>query len=55
MGAAGAQTVDTSSRLARLRELMEAKENSVQAFVVPSEDQRKPSSLFLIFLYPYSP
>jgi Xaa-Pro aminopeptidase len=41
MGAAGAQTVDTSKRLAALRELMNHTENSVQAFVVPSEDQRK--------------
>jgi Xaa-Pro aminopeptidase len=39
MGTAGAQTVDTSKRLAGLRELMNQKENSVQAFVVPSEDQ----------------
>lgn len=39
MGAAGNQMVDTSQRLARLRELL--KQNDVQAFVVPSEDQRK--------------
>lgn len=40
MGANGAQTVDTSQRLADLRALMAKKENNVQAFVVPSEDQR---------------
>ncbi|RDB30249.1 putative Xaa-Pro aminopeptidase P [Hypsizygus marmoreus] len=39
MGAAGAQTVDTSKRLASLRELMVQRDNDVQAFVVPSEDQ----------------
>jgi hypothetical protein len=33
--------VDTTSRLAKLRELMKAEDNSVQALVVPSEDQRK--------------
>ncbi|EGO03418.1 hypothetical protein SERLA73DRAFT_174889 [Serpula lacrymans var. lacrymans S7.3] len=36
---AGVQTVDTSKRLAHLRELMRLPENSVKAFVVPSEDQ----------------
>lgn len=41
MAAAEAQTVDTTKRLAGLRELMKEKENSVQAYVVPSEDQRK--------------
>lgn len=44
MATAEAQTVDTTKRLAGLRELMKQKENSVQAFVVPSEDQRKSSS-----------
>ncbi|KAF8886121.1 peptidase M24, structural domain-containing protein [Infundibulicybe gibba] len=39
MGAAGTQTVDTSERLRRLRELMQRKENDVEALVVPSEDQ----------------
>ncbi|KAH7924378.1 Creatinase/aminopeptidase [Leucogyrophana mollusca] len=39
MGAPGAQTVDTSKRLANLRELMKKPENNVKAFVVPSEDQ----------------
>lgn len=39
MGTAGNQTVDTTQRLSRLRELL--KQNNVQAFVVPSEDQRK--------------
>jgi Xaa-Pro aminopeptidase len=47
MGAAGAQTVDTSKRLAGLRELMGRKDNSVQAFVVPSEDQRKFAPIIL--------
>ncbi|KAG9218076.1 hypothetical protein CCMSSC00406_0010090 [Pleurotus cornucopiae] len=37
MGAAGAQTVHTTERLAKLRELMS--KNDVGAFVVPSEDQ----------------
>lgn len=46
MGAAGAQTVDTSKRLARLRELMNQKDNCVQTYVVPSEDQR----MFCIFI-----
>jgi hypothetical protein len=46
MGAAGAQTVDTSKRLARLRELMNQKDNYVQTYVVPSEDQRT----FCIFI-----
>lgn len=44
MATAEAQTVDTTKRLAGLRELMKQKENTVQAFVVPSEDQRKSSS-----------
>lgn len=39
MGAIGAQTVDTTERLAKLRELMGQK-YSVNAYVVPSEDQR---------------
>ncbi|KAF8886119.1 peptidase M24, structural domain-containing protein [Infundibulicybe gibba] len=39
MGAAGTQTVDTSEQLRRLRELMQQKENDVEALVVPSEDQ----------------
>ncbi|KIM78225.1 hypothetical protein PILCRDRAFT_98456 [Piloderma croceum F 1598] len=39
MGATRAQTVDTSKRLARLRELMNQKDNDVQTYVVPSEDQ----------------
>ncbi|KAF4580429.1 hypothetical protein EYR40_003145 [Pleurotus pulmonarius] len=37
MGAAGTQTVHTTERLAKLRELMS--KNNVGAFVVPSEDQ----------------
>lgn len=41
MGAIGAQTVNTTERLASLRELMGKTENSVQAFVIPSEDQRE--------------
>lgn len=39
MGAVGTQTVDTSARLKALRELMSQTHN-VDAFVVPSEDQR---------------
>jgi hypothetical protein len=41
MGAVGTQMVDTSARVAALRELMAKKENNVDAFVVPSEDQRE--------------
>lgn len=41
MGTAAAQTVDTSNRIAKLRELMNEKDNSVKAFIVPSEDQRE--------------
>lgn len=40
MGAAQVETVNTSKRLAGLRELMNQKENAVKAYVVPSEDQR---------------
>ncbi|KAF8176460.1 Creatinase/Prolidase N-terminal domain-containing protein [Pholiota molesta] len=39
MGAAGQQTVHTTERLARLRELMKSKDVGVQAVVVPSEDE----------------
>ncbi|KAF8176456.1 Creatinase/Prolidase N-terminal domain-containing protein [Pholiota molesta] len=39
MGAAGQQTVHTTERLARLRELMRSKDVGVQAVVVPSEDE----------------
>lgn len=38
---AGAQTVNTTQRLADVRKLMAKKEYSVQALVVPSEDQRE--------------
>jgi hypothetical protein len=41
MGAAGVETVNTTQRLAGVRELMAKKEHSVQALVVPSEDQRE--------------
>lgn len=41
MGAVGRHTVNTTERLAALRELMARKENAVEAFVVPSEDQRE--------------
>lgn len=37
----GTQTINTSERLAKLRELMRQKENDVNAYVVPSEDQRE--------------
>jgi Xaa-Pro aminopeptidase len=43
MGAVGTQTVNTTVRLAALRELMSKKENNVDVFVVPSEDQREHS------------
>lgn len=38
MGAVGTQTVDTTARIAALRELM--KKENVDVWVVPSEDQR---------------
>ena len=39
MGAVGTQTVDTTERLAALRNLMA--ERNIDAYVVPSEDQRR--------------
>jgi hypothetical protein len=39
MGAMGTQTVDTSDRLAALRKHMT--EHNIDAYIVPSEDQRK--------------
>ncbi|KAF9003307.1 Creatinase/aminopeptidase [Cyathus striatus] len=39
MAAAASQTVNTTQRLADLRDLMKRVENSVQAVVIPSEDQ----------------
>ena len=36
-----AQTVDTTARLASLRALMKDQDRNVQAFVVPSEDERE--------------
>ncbi|KAJ8595569.1 Creatinase/aminopeptidase [Rhizopogon salebrosus TDB-379] len=39
MGATATGTVDTTERLAKLRELLKKPENNVKAFVVPSEDQ----------------
>ncbi|KAF9457926.1 putative Xaa-Pro aminopeptidase P [Collybia nuda] len=39
MSASGAQTINTTERLAGIRELMTKKEYAVQALVVPSEDQ----------------
>jgi Xaa-Pro aminopeptidase len=47
MGAAEAQTVDTTQRLASLRELMSQPDISVKAFVIPSEDQH--SSEYLAY------
>ena len=42
MGGSATQKVDTSSRLARLRELMKATQPSpVDVFVIPSEDARQ--------------
>lgn len=41
MAAATTGTVKTTQRLAALRELMAQKEHNVQAYVVPSEDQRE--------------
>jgi hypothetical protein len=43
MGAVGRHTVNTTERLAALRELMARDEQTVGAFVVPSEDQRERS------------
>ena len=37
----GTHTVRTGERLAKLRELMKKKENDVNVYVVPSEDQRE--------------
>jgi hypothetical protein len=45
--AANSQTVDTSERLLKLRELMKLQSNSVNAVVIPSEDQRKWDPIFL--------
>ncbi|KAG2058192.1 Creatinase/aminopeptidase [Suillus hirtellus] len=39
MGAIKTRTVNTTERLAKLRELLKKPENNVKAFVVPSEDQ----------------
>ncbi|KAG0707891.1 peptidase M24, structural domain-containing protein [Suillus ampliporus] len=39
MGAIGTHTIDTTERLAKLRELLKKPENKVKAFFVPSEDQ----------------
>ena len=41
MGAVGRHTVNTSERLASLRELMRKPEFNVKAIVVPSEDERE--------------
>jgi Xaa-Pro aminopeptidase len=41
MGAVGTQTVNTTERLAKLRELMVNSKYEVKAYVVPSEDQRE--------------
>jgi hypothetical protein len=41
MGTVETQTVDTTKRLAGLRELMSREDNAVKAYVVPSEDQRE--------------
>jgi Xaa-Pro aminopeptidase len=41
MGASGTRTVDTTERLAKLRELLKKPENNVKVFIVPSEDQRR--------------
>lgn len=45
MGAVGQHKVQTTERLAKLRGLM--KEKGLDAFVVPSEDQRKSTKTFL--------
>ncbi|KAG1748032.1 peptidase M24, structural domain-containing protein [Suillus occidentalis] len=39
MGVIGTRTVNTTERLAKLRELLKKPENNVKAFFVPSEDQ----------------
>ncbi len=46
--AASAQKVDTTQRLAALRDLMRNQSPAVDAYVVPSEDARKIVSLFLM-------
>lgn len=46
MGAIGTAKVDTSERLVRLRALMQKPDVNVGAFVVPSEDERKPDFFF---------
>ena len=40
MTGAVSQTVNTTKRLAGLRELMNREDNLVKAYIVPSEDQR---------------
>jgi Xaa-Pro aminopeptidase len=42
MGATGTQTVNTTDRLAALRNLMA--ERNIDAYIVPSEDQRRRST-----------
>ncbi|KAG2104416.1 peptidase M24, structural domain-containing protein [Suillus discolor] len=39
MGAIKTRTVNTTERLAKLRELLKKPENNVKAFIIPSEDQ----------------
>lgn len=46
MGAIKTRTVNTTERLAKLRELLKKPENNVKAFIVPSEDQRRHTQHF---------
>jgi Xaa-Pro aminopeptidase len=48
MGAMGQHKVHTTDRLKRLRDLMRKEDVNVQAFVVPSEDQRTCTFHFLV-------
>ena len=48
MGAMGQHKVHTTDRLQRLRDLMRKEDVNVQAFVVPSEDQRTFTLHFLV-------
>jgi hypothetical protein len=51
MGVIGTQTVNTTDRLAALRKLMA--ERNIDAYIVPSEDQRRCSAHPIGDPYPY--
>ena len=50
MGAMGQHKVHTTDRLKHLRDLMQKEDVNVQAFVVPSEDQRTCTLHFLVLI-----